>query len=231
MKIHSKIIAASVMTALALNAQAATYLDSTGENFTAAGGGILDISSVEVNNTATDLIFKVNVTGNPTATDWGKYMISFNTGAGGDSVGNGWNRPISLSGMDYWVGSWVDSGNGAEVHKYTGAWGLQSATYGANPDSIGVTKDASSVTIQFKYAGLGITPGVAFLFDVYTSGGGGTDGAVDALSASGQSIADWGNSFGTSEPLSYTIPAVPEPTSLALIGIGASLIIGRIRRR
>ena len=161
MKTYSKTIAVSFLAFLALNAQAVTYGDATGDTFTGAGGGILDISSVEVNNTATDLIFKVNVTGNPTATDWGKYMISFDTVAGGDSVGNGWSRPISMSGMDYWVGSWVDGGNGAEVHKYTASWALQSATYGANPDSIGVTKDASSLTIQFKYAGLGITPGTA----------------------------------------------------------------------
>jgi hypothetical protein len=230
MKTYSKTIAVSFLAFLALNAQAVTYGDATGDTFTGAGGGILDISSVEVNNTATDLIFKVNVTGNPTATDWGKYMISFDTVAGGDSVGNGWSRPISMSGMDYWVGSWVDGGNGAEVHKYTASWALQSATYGANPDSIGVTKDASSLTIQFKYAGLGITPGTAFLFDVYTSGGGGTDGAVDALGNPGVTIGDWGNPYNSSLVNSYTIP-VPEPTSLALLGIGAAVIIGRIRRR
>ena len=230
MKTYSKTIAVSFLAFLALNAQAVTYGDATGDTFTGAGGGILDISSVEVNNTATDLIFKVNVTGNPTATDWGKYMISFDTVAGGDSVGNGWSRPISMSGMDYWVGSWVDGGNGAEVHKYTASWALQSATYGANPDSIGVTKDASSLTIQFKYAGLGITPGTALLFDVYTSGGGGTDGAVDALGNPGVTIGDWGNPYNSSLVNSYTIP-VPEPTSLALLGIGAAVIIGRIRRR
>ena len=230
MKTYSKTIAVSFLAFLALNAQAVTYGDATGDTFTGAGGGILDISSVEVNNTATDLIFKVNVTGNPTATDWGKYMISFDTVAGGDSVGNGWSRPISMSGMDYWVGSWVDGGNGAEVHTYTASWALQSATYGANPDSIGVTKDASSLTIQFKYAGLGITPGTAFLFDVYTSGGGGTDGAVDALGNPGVTIGDWGNPYNSSLVNSYTIP-VPEPTSLALLGIGAAVIIGRIRRR
>ena len=230
MKIHSKIIAASILTALALNAHAATYLDSTGETI---GPGILDISSVEVNNTATDLIFKINLTGDPVATDWGKYMIGLDTTAGGDPAGNGWVRPIGMaSGMDYWAGTWVDGGNGGEVRNWTGAaWALQSATYGANPDSISTIKNSSSVTIQFKYAGLGLAPGSTFCFDIYTSGGGGGDGAIDALGNPAQSIANWGDYYNSgSQYVTYTIPAVPEPTSLALLGIGASLIIGRIRR-
>ena len=72
MKTHSKIIALSILAALALNAQAATYLDSTGEIIS---GSHIDISSEEVNNTATDLIFKINLVGNPVATEWGKYMV------------------------------------------------------------------------------------------------------------------------------------------------------------
>src|SRR5436190_9591068 len=83
---------------LPLSVLADTYSDSINENFTAAGGGILDISSVEVNNSATLLSFKINLTGNPSTTDWGKYMISLNTTSGGDSAGNGWGRPINMSG-------------------------------------------------------------------------------------------------------------------------------------
>lgn len=229
---YSRALLACACAALALNAKAATYLDATGENFTAAGGGILDISSVEVNSTATDLIFKINLTGDPMATDWGKYMIALDTTAGGDTAGNGWGRPISMpSGMDYWVGSWVDSGNGAEVWKYTGTWGLQSATYAANPDNVGATKDSSSVTVQFAFASLGLAPGSSFVFDVFSSGGGGGDGAVDALSSASQSIGDWGNSFSSQSTLSFTIPQVPEPASLTFVGLGSLLLVNRIRRR
>ena len=77
---------------------ATTYNDATGDGaLVGTGGGILDISSVEVNNTLTDLIFKINLAGNPVATDWGKYMIGLDTTAGGDSAGNGWGRPINRS--------------------------------------------------------------------------------------------------------------------------------------
>jgi len=231
MTLYTKSIAASIVAALAINAQAATYTDATGENFTGAGGGILDISSVEVNNTATDLIFKINLTGDPTATDWAKYMISLDTTAGGDSAGNGWGRPISMAGMDYWVGSWVDSGNGSELRNYTGSWGLQDATYLANTAGLLVNKDASSVTVSFKYAALGLAPGSSFVFDVFSSGGGGSDGAVDALANPLQSIGDWGNPYNSASTLSYTIPAVPEPTALALLGVGASFLVSRMRRR
>src|SRR5437016_2861695 len=110
-----------------LSAPAPIYVDTTGDTFPGVGGGgILDITSVEVNNTATDLIFKINLAGDPTVTDWGKYMIGIDSAPGGDPTGDGWNRPIGMSsGMDYWVGSWVDGSYGAEIYKYTGAWGLQ----------------------------------------------------------------------------------------------------------
>ena len=229
MKTHSKIIAASILAAIALNAQAATYLDSTGEIIS---GSHIDISSVEVNNTATDLIFKINLAGDPVATDWGKYMIGLDTTAGGDVAGNAWSRPIGMSsGMNYWVGSWADWGNGAEVYSYAGSWSLQNATY-ATPGGLSFSKDSSSVTITYPYASLGLSPGSTFVFDVFTSGGGGADGAIDALGNPAQSIANWNDYYNSGGLVNqYTIPAVPEPTALALLGIGASLVIGRIRRR
>ena len=225
----SAIVAFTITTT---SVKAVTYGDATGE--TISGAGIVDITSVEVNNTATDLIFKINLNGDPTVTDWGKYLISFDTTAGGATTGNGWNRPINMtSGMDYWVGSWADSGNGAELYKYTGSWGLQSATYSANPDALSISKNSSSVTLTFNFAGLGLTTGNSFLFDVYTTGGGGTDGAVDALANPNQSIANWGDTYSTASPFvdSYTIAAVPEPATLTVLGLGSLLAWNRITRR
>ena len=218
------LLALAIFASAPHRASAVTYSDSTGDTFPV--NGIMDITSVEVTHNATDIIFKINLNGNPTADDWGKYMIGIDSTGGGDSSGNAWARPISMPGMDWWIGSWADSGNGAEVWKYTGSWGLQSATYASNPDNVGLTKDTSSVTIKFAYAGLGLT---TFKFDVYTSGGGGGDGAVDALGNPNQTIADWGNSYDSGTLVNtYTIP---EPSSLVLVGMSGLMLTGLLFRR
>lgn len=227
-----KLSALLVVSALAApSVFSATYLDSTGETI---GPGILDISSVEVNNTATALSFKINLMGSPVATDWGKYLIGIDSTAGGDLAGNGWGKPIGMSsGMDYFVGSWVDGSNGAEIRNWTGAWNLQSATYSPNPDALAISKDASSVTLTFNFAGLGLAPGSTFAFDVYASGGGG-DGAIDAVANPAQTIPGpaWTAYYNSgANVLSYTIPAVPEPTLGALLGLGGLLAVHRYSRR
>lgn len=184
----------------------------------------IDIVSVDVSNTATDLVFKINLNGDPVATDWGKYMIGIDSTAGGDPVGNGWGRPIGMSsGMDFWLGAWADSGNGLELRNWTGsAWGLQAASYNAVPPLATPTKTSSSIslTVPLGYMGLGI--GSSFLFDVYTSGGGGGDSAVDALGNPSPSISDWGNPYNSgSNVQSYTV--IPEPGTFTLLVLSVVL--------
>jgi len=137
-----------------------------------------------------------------------------------------------MANMDYWLGVWVDSGNGAETRKWNGAaWTLQSATYNPNPDVLSVSKDITSVTLSLKLSGLGLSVGNSFFFDVYSSGGGGTDSAIDALANPSQSVSDWGIAYNTASPLSYTVTAVPEPTTLALLGLAGGLMLRRLVRR
>src|SRR5215813_11806625 len=181
----------------------------------------IDITSVDVSNTATDITFKINLNGDPIATDWGKYMVGIDSVAGGDTAGNGWGRPISMSsGMDYWLGAWADSGNGLEVRAWNGsAWTLQSASYNAIPPLATPTKTTSSISLVVPLSYLGLGPGSTFSFDVYTSGGGGGDSAVDALGNPNPSITDWGNAYNSGANVrSYTV-AVPEPGTLTLVAL------------
>jgi hypothetical protein len=210
------------------------YSDATGEVIVPGSPfPHIDIASVDVSNTVTDLIFKINLSGDPVATDWGKYMIGIDSAAGGDPVGNGWGRPIGMSsGMDYWLGCWVDSGNGLELRNWNGSsWGLQAASYNAIPPLATPTKNSSSVTltVPLGYMGLGI--GSTFLFDVYSSGGGGGDSAVDALGNPNPSISDWGNPYNSGNNVqSYTV--IPEPGTLSLVALSVVLAtIGQAAKR
>jgi hypothetical protein len=222
---------ALLLAAMAVGPSAlgASFFDTVGD---VAVGSFphLDVSSVQVSNTSTDLVFKLNLNGDPVATDWGKYMVGIDSTAGGDTAGNGWGRPISMSsGMDFWLGSWVDGGNGMELRNWDGAaWQLQAASYNANLPT--PTKDTSSVTLTVPLAYLGLSAGSTFTFDVYSSGGGGGDSAVDAAGNLAVSIANWGDAYNSgTNVLSYTV--VPEPASVTLLGLAGLAVLGIVRRR
>jgi hypothetical protein len=203
---------------------ASNYTDATGE--TAFGGGILDITGVEVSNDPTDVIFKITFASDIVATDWGNYMIGINdpTLAGGSTTNNGWGRPIKMTnGMDYWVGTWVSGSGGGQFWTYSaGAWNQT----GTAPT---VTKSTYTETIRFPFANMGLSTNSGnntFEFDIYTSGGGGSDGAIDALSTTNQSAANWGDTFITTNVLTYTIQAVDNtPTNKVFFSVNMEVPI------
>ncbi|MCU0797471.1 MAG: thrombospondin type 3 repeat-containing protein [Akkermansiaceae bacterium] len=212
---------AAIPAAILLAAPCATA--QTTQNFPDGTGEVavpgnpfphLDITSVDVTVDAaeTNITFRINLSGSPVATNWGKYLVAIRSGVGGTTTGNGWGRPINFTpGMTHWIGSWVDgvtppaSGN---VFTWSGtAWASTANLNGTNGT---VTRAAGPdyVEITTAVANLGLAPGETFSFDVYTTGGGGSDGAVDALSSSTASINNWGDT--------YTTNALGSPTAAAL---------------
>lgn len=201
------------------------------------GGGTLDIVGMEVTNTLTDVIFKLTVNGDVSTTDWGNFLVGIATGGNGTVTGNGWDRPINLSspvgGMDYWIGAWVNSGGGAQLWSYDGsAW----TGPGALVD-FGLTSGATSdLTYTASLASLGLSTGDTFYFDAYSSGGGGTDSAVDSLANPNISITSWSQVYTSSTTESaglglnsYTL--VPEPSTYLLSGLGLVALFLFVRRR
>ncbi len=203
---------------------ASTYLDATGDSATVPS---LDITSIFVSNDATALSLHINLAGDPMAADWGKYLIGFDTIAGGNTTGpDAWGNPITMSvgGMDYFIGSWLDFGTGATVFGWSGtSWNLMSST------GIGVATSLSSVTLSLNLSTLGLSEGSMFNFDIYSTAIGNS-----VLDAAGSSTAlTWNNNPYDSgvNVLTYTVTAVPEPSAFGVMGLGALLLAWRGRHR
>jgi hypothetical protein len=223
---------AALLCAAAANAGilgSQTYTDASNDidPGLANGGGTLDLLSLEVSNTASDIVFRLTVNGSVNVTDWGKFMIGIATGGAGDTStnGNGWGRPISMStaigGMDYWIGSWVDGGGGSQLWSYSGSgWGgpagLSAFSFSGN-----------QITYTLSLASLGLSVGDTFFFDAFSSGGGGGDSAIDALANPNVAVTGWNGPYASSSSFSYTV--VPAPGAIALIGVAG--LLARRRRR
>ena len=174
------------------------------------GGGTLDIVSMEVSDTVDDVIFRLTVNGSIATTDWGNFMIGIaNQKTTGTQTGNGWGRPINMdagggNGMTHWIGSWVNGGGGSQLFTYNSAtWDgpASLAGYSFAPGT------QSIITYTVTKASLGVETGDTILFDAYSSGGGGGDSSVDALSNPEVAITGWGGPYTSQSPVisTYTL--------------------------
>jgi hypothetical protein len=227
------LFSAGLLLALAVTStRAATYSDAVGD-FT-GGSGFLDITSVNLSQTAGALTFKINLNGDPSAAanNWGRYIVGFDTKAppgGNVAASGGWSKNIQMGvgGMDYFAGIWPVGG---ELRAWGGSsWSLQDDTYGgANADHLSVSMDTSSVILSLDLAGLGLSEGSLLTFDVFTSDGA-SDVVLDALGTSA-SMSWNSNPYDSGANVNtYTVAPVPEPTTAALLACAGMLWIAARR--
>ncbi len=229
------LLSASLLAAVSLSQAQISYTDAVGDidPGISSGGGTLDIVNMEVSHTATDLLFQLTLNGNITTTDWGNFMIGIATGVGPNTTtGNAWARPINLDspigGMNYWIGSWVNGGGGSQLWSYNGTgWDGPTAltAYSFTPGA------QSLINYTVSRSALGLTNDTTFYFDAYSSGSGGTDSAVDALSNPNVAITGWSGPYTSNTTNGISSYAIPEPSSIALLGLGALALGGWALRR
>jgi len=231
--------ALAVSSSFAAQGTTSPYSDPAGDIDAgiSTGNGTLDILGMEVTNDATDLTFTLTLNGDISTTDWGKFMIGIATGGTGTTTGNGWNRPINLDspigGMDYWIGSWVDGGGGSELYSY----GVTSWNAPSTPAGFSLAAGTSStISYTLSLSSLGLAPSDVFYFDAYSSGGGGGDSAIDALANPNVSVTTWAGPYTSSTTGSGGVglnsyQVVPEPTTYALLTLGALGVAGYAARR
>jgi uncharacterized protein (TIGR03382 family) len=226
-----KAFALLALCGLAGVASATTYNDAQNELFDNSFGH-LDITSVDVTHDATNITFTINVRSSLDDTAWGKYCIGIDTGAAGGSPNNGWGRNVSWGGggIDWYLGTWADDGGnnfGGELRSVAGFAPAMPdyATWLGNFPGTGSSTGTQQV-ITVSRAALGLTGDGTFCFDVFTTGGGGSDPGVDHLSRSDMATPGWGDQSTSGTFLCYTIPA---PGAAALLGLGG-LVMARRRR-
>ncbi len=246
----TSVLAAISLALLPAKAQT-TYL-GTG---TALGGGGNGegISSVVINNTASTITFTINSSAAQSAyVQYFVLMQYVGQGASGstalfNSAGalNGWGPSLGIStGMNAFAATY-NSGASGETYS-GGVWANnQSVSY----DAGGTGSTFNTFTLSLS--SLGLSAGTSFYFDVVSSYpnsvGQSAYGALDSIGGypaetdasyvqyvSGQNAYDAatdasGTKFGTAASL-YTVTAVPEPTTLALLSGGAILLLAKRRR-
>jgi len=181
-----------------------------------------------------------------------------NPSAGGDTSnnvathGNPYVRAISidssLGGMTDWIGIFGAGGSGTTASPFT-SYGFNDYAWNTNGTSMtwskinqvnsGMAMNASSnaVTVSVPLSDFAsnfpLTPGTTFDFDIYSTGTSAGQTAYDSLVVQGNIQATFSATaqYNGSVLDSYTITAVPEPTTVALSCLGGFSLMLLWRQR
>jgi len=219
-----KTLSLMVFGLVAAPAMGAIYTDPSGD--IATGNANLDITQIEITDNGTDLVVRLSVAA--LDADWGKYLFFMDAWDGGSGDNdNPWGRDIAgLSGMDIFVGSWLDGGGGALGYEFgSGGWSEL-------PFAVSVWADWDNNTVQWNFydlvAGLSSAGITGFDFEAATTGGNGGDPAIDLIGNEGTQPG-WGQGSTSTDLLHYDFSTIPAPGALALLGLAG--LTSRRRRR
>jgi hypothetical protein len=202
----------------------------------------------------------INPSGNLATGGNFNYGIGITTGnpsAGGDTSanaathGNPYIRAISIDssfgGMTDWIGIFGAGGSGTTGSPFT-SYGYNDYAWNTNGTSLTWSKinqvnsgqpmnsasNALTITVPLSdfASNLSLTPGTTFDFDIYSTGTSAGQTAYDSLVIQGniQGTFSATAQYNGTVLDSYTITAVPEPTTLALAGLGGFFLMF-VRRR
>jgi PEP-CTERM motif len=238
---------------LATNASAAIYTDALGDNY---GGPEVDISTVAVTNDASNIYFTINLNTaasiGPSANHYANYEVGIQEGggAGGQTAingtfgtgnpaaGNPYGNAVGISsGENYFIGSFLAGSTysgGAQLYGYSSVTGWNQV--GSNATLTQVNTGTPSLSFAFPLSALGLSAGNSFNFDVWTTFGS-PQSAYDALDNNGEGPGAAPYSGGTYDSATvpgsvlaaYTVTAVPEPASMALLAGGGLMMLRRRR--
>jgi hypothetical protein len=245
MKTLPRLTASLATFALSVSfAQAATYFGSG----VADGGGASDggaISSVVVNNTASTISFTINST--MPMSQYIFYSVQLQYGPGGDtSLINPWTPHVGIStGENAMINTYNNAGSGGGGTAFTFGGGTWTGNSSVIFDAGGTGLNFATITVPLS--SLGLSVGTTFNFDVVSSytnpGGQAAYGALDY--PSGGYIPESDNNYqpwnGTSyydsatapnfAATTYTVVAVPEPGTGALLTLASLFLARRALRR
>ncbi|HEU5396087.1 MAG TPA: hypothetical protein VFV81_02900 [Verrucomicrobiae bacterium] len=241
----------SLLALVVFSARAQTTYTGTGD---ALGSSVNDgagISSVVVNNTASDITFTINST--QAQASYIFYAIELQVigqAANGDTGHlNPWGPEIGIStGENALINTY---GTGATALTYSGGSWVAGPSVSYDAGGTGST----FATMTFSLSSLGLNVGDSFYFDVisgYTSQQNGygqaaygaldntgypaeSDGLYQPWQPNGyasyyDSATATGTTFGTSAT-QYTVQPVPEPATCSLLGCAALFAVRRLFRR
>jgi hypothetical protein len=199
------------------------YTDATGD--TALSAPNQDIASFEVSNNATDVVMTLSMfVNNP---GWGNYLVGIKTPSAPASTTNPWGRPITFTNtpINYWIGTWTDGGGGSQLWSYNGtSWSNTGAL-----SSFVFSSSTNKAVMTFSLASAGLAVGDIFTFDVFSSGSGGGDAAIDSLNDPNVTTSSWTGTYNSTLSSSYQV--VPEPSTVALLALSALGVAGYAARR